>query len=126
LLFLNLPDNAAIDAIQYYRLKIVAQNGTIHYSKIVQVTKAYNATIAIYPNPIPQGNNIQVSIHSNDKAKATWQLYTMEGKIVCSNAITVQKGTTAITIPGMGLSKGSYQLLVLLKGQTLSQSVVVL
>jgi hypothetical protein len=118
-------DKNAVEDLQYYRLKIIAQNGTYHYSKIVQVNKRNANTVTIHPNLITKGTPITVAIYSNTTEKAIWQVYTTDGKMVQSNNIRLQKGTNTLFIPSNTMSAGTYLFSIQLHNQINTKKIIV-
>jgi Secretion system C-terminal sorting domain/FG-GAP repeat len=121
----NFIDANAIHTIQYYRLTIVAQNGRVSYSKIVQVNKTNGNTITIYPNPVLRSSAISVTINSTSNSKATWQLYNSTGQLVHTGKMDVQKGTNPVSIATTDLAKGVYNFSIQWNKQVISKQVVV-
>lgn len=102
--------------INYYRLKIVEQNGTTKYSNIlsVNINNLSNANILVYPNPI-KTKNFLVQFKNLDASKYTLQLVNTIGQVVYSNQLNVQSlGSTTLMVDlkNIQLTSGNYRLIV--------------
>lgn len=59
-------DNQPLNRISYYRLKMVENNGTFSYSKIVAVQSATGSLVTLYPNPWKKGTTLNISNPNNE------------------------------------------------------------
>lgn len=93
----------------FYRLKMVDIDGKVSYSKLqVMNISCSKNTILVYPNPVSDNLNINVSFVSRlTTASAT--LYDVNGRVVARKLLT--NGTNAIDM--RGLSTGIYNLVVI-------------
>lgn len=108
-------DRSPFDGIAYYRLKQIDLDGHVSYSEvkvIVIENKVENTRYLLYPNPLPQGENL--FIDSNNDSEISIQIINPLGKIIFQDLILSQD---LINIPE--LTKGSY--LVELKVKEKSQ-----
>jgi Concanavalin A-like lectin/glucanases superfamily len=84
----TLLDNAPLDGINYYRLKMKNRNGTVEYWDVIKIIIKRNLNIKINPNPILNGwVNFTIEGVAN-KQNATIQLISVDGKIVQSQVLT--------------------------------------
>lgn len=63
-------DNQPLNRITYYRLKMVENNGTFSYSKIVAVQSATGSLVTLYPSPWKKGTTLYISNPNNEKLTA--------------------------------------------------------
>ncbi len=124
----QLADNSPAVGDNYYRIKLVDNNGVISYSNAVLVKLTNGkAGISLYPNPVLRGRQMQVLLNNLEAGKYTLVLYTADGKQVMQKA-TQLDGRAAITqtlsLP-QALAAGSYRLVVMdEKGNEWKQQVV--
>lgn len=99
------------EAISYYRLKLVEDNGSISYSDIVVLerTKAGNLKLSVYPNPVT-GNQLTLKLTSDKKQLLKLQLTELSGKIVWNGFINSSIGTSLVPITLPKLAAGMYYL----------------
>lgn len=102
-------DENPFNGISYYRLRQVDYEGKewIYGPISVRCEGQIESDISIYPNP----NNGKFTIEiSNSKAddNATLQLSDLTGKIIASERISLNKGTTQFFIDYPSLASGTY------------------
>ena len=108
----NLPNSTAL----YYRLKMIAANGSVEYSAIQKV-KLSNIKLSVSPNPTT--NDIIVNATKNITAI---ELYNVEGKKVYS----LQNNTTAfVKIATATFANGTYIVKTIVDGETNSNTIIV-
>ncbi len=92
----------------YYRLKIVDNNGNMQYSNIVLLNVVIKEnSINVYPNPFVQKLNIQVVSSSDEEVIV--KVYDVTGKELMNKKQLVKKGINMITMDGLtSLSAGQY------------------
>lgn len=85
----------------YYRIKLVGSNG-IKYSNIatVAIEPGQQNRIVIFPNPVKDVMQVQVSSIKNNKVRV--DIFEPSGKLIISTATTVKKGNNIIAISGLG------------------------
>jgi hypothetical protein len=84
----TITDNAPASRVAYYRLKMVGVNGEISYSKIISIQWSTGRTIALYPNPILQGETLHIS--NPNKESLTVRFFNITGKSVAQ--VNTQSG----------------------------------
>ncbi|MEO5647420.1 MAG: T9SS type A sorting domain-containing protein, partial [Chitinophagaceae bacterium] len=98
-------DNAPIQGIGYYRLKMTDNDGDTKLSAIVSINSRKKISAEVYPNPVV--DNISVS-HSKAAIGASIKIYNTSGQQVKS--VTVQPGTIQTSLLVNELIKGNYVL----------------
>ena len=96
-------DNGVSDAIVYYRLKMLDNDGKFTYSKVIMITLPAKNSFSIYPNPAHNTvtiNNGEFKIDNNTYLTIT----DMAGKALRSIKVTDKLTTLNIA----GLSTGTY------------------
>jgi hypothetical protein len=93
----------------FYRLKIIRKDGGFEYSAVIRLaSRGSKSNPIVYPNPSEAGD-ITLSFNSDENASGTVQINDMNGKLLTTITIKVQKGTNAIPLKGTGLlPSGSY------------------
>ncbi len=98
-------DNAPLQGIGYYRLKITDNDGSSRLSAIVSINSRKKISADVFPNPVI--DNINVS-HTKAGIGASIIIYNNAGQQVKS--IKVQPGATQSSFLVNELEKGSYVL----------------
>ena len=119
-------DNNPYSGANFYRLKMIDQNGSFTYSQVVSVIfNAKVAAIEIYPNP---GNikAFKLKMMYAENGKYTMRLYNLSGMLLYETTIT-NTGTQleqSLALPA-SIPPGTYTI-SLKKGQTvLSQKIII-
>ncbi len=92
----------------YYRLKQVDFDGTVHYLGIRQVVAAIEGSLYVAPNPV-QGTQMHVYLPV-EIPNGTLQLYNALGQLVFSRNIDEHEGRDPIDVPIAEGAKGTYML----------------
>ncbi len=105
--------------VVYYRLKMVDNDGTFRYSRILPVNiSRRKALVMLYPNPARETTSLQVA--SAKKEMLRYSIVDATGRTLASGSINVVEGSNVFTIETSSLSAGTYTLMV--KGsETLTQ-----
>jgi len=104
-------DESPLPGTNYYRLRIVSNDGKEIITKVISLKTAVVNTIALYPNPAKAVLNIAISATQQETYKVT--LFTTTGQVVQDQ--TVQKGpqSTIQLHRAAGVKSGVYMLRVL-------------
>lgn len=106
-----LTDNAPFSGSNFYRITHAEKDGTLHFSKTIEVALSKTAAFRFYPNPVDKSLIIQID-HPADI-----QIVSALGAILISKQ--VQPGLQVINVSS--LEKGNYFLRVLDKQNNNSQ-----
>ena len=102
-------DGDAAAPVQYYRLKLVDNNGSFKYSAIIQIRSASpQVGITLYPNPVQANSVIEISVPYPQSVKL--QIVDMQGRVVQNRNISLAKGRHAILLHSSSLTNGEYIL----------------
>ncbi len=83
----NASDNNIAPGINYYRVRIVEQGGTEHYSTTVLVNIIAGASfLQVSPNPVQNGK-IQLLLHQVTKGKYRYELFNATGQFVLKGSL---------------------------------------
>lgn len=100
-----LNDQAVPRGKLYYRLRIVNSDGSVSFSRIVQLNNESAVTLHLQPNPV-KGNFVLT--HPEAGAGAVINIFDMSGKRMLS--ISPSKGSQQTTINVSALSSGKFEL----------------
>lgn len=117
----NVIDAKPINGINYYRLKMIDNNGKFAYSNIISVKTTATVGMEIYPNPAKSVIGVLV-----DKPIVNGQIVMTDllGKTVKAITVNNQQPNTTISLNVSTLNKGIY-LVTLKNGEKVSTSRVV-
>jgi hypothetical protein len=86
----------SLASVIYYRLRIVDQDGSSSFSKVVSVECDPSFTLALYPNPISNQLKVKLSLSKSDNIQI--QVTDMQGRAVYAESRYMQAGTKEIEI----------------------------
>lgn len=95
----------------YYRIKAVEDNGIAKYSSIVKLSFGSDKGMmlaGVSPNPV--ANTAQLSVLSAKKDIIDLQVISMEGKLVYRRQISLQAGSSVVSIDVASLQNGMYTI----------------
>jgi hypothetical protein len=93
----------------FYRIKQVDKDNSFAYSKIIKLNPVQDAILTIAPNPVQQGQSIQIQLFNDEPSLL--ELIDLKGRIMKNSVL--QKGLN--TVSTQSLSKGHYWISI--KGQ---------
>jgi hypothetical protein len=121
----NNVDTKANNGINYYRVKMTMLNDDVRYSNVVTINLKLSTVnpVTVYPNPI-KGSIAQLQLNELAAGNYTIRLMDMQGKLVQTQNIQHQGGTTSRSLGLGNVAAGNYQLVVEGKGFTHTISVI--
>jgi Secretion system C-terminal sorting domain len=115
-------DASPLAAFNYYRLKMVDEDGQSSYSAVIKLYSNSSAKVIASPNPFDQVINIQATVEESGAAYI--RLFDQQGRIVYNAIRSVLKGTNAIQLNNLPqLPAGNY-LLEVRSGQLKSSQLL--
>lgn len=102
-------DNQPVVGNNYYRLKIVDNDGTFTYSNTIniQISEAMvNGFVKIYPNPT--SDVLKVQLQSTSSYTTVLDVKNILGQVISSTEVSVQKGVVEIPINVANFANGTY------------------
>lgn len=117
-------DNSVSASINYYRLKIVADNGSVSYSETVKITADLSRSLTVskvFPNPAK--DVVYLELESSKDAKLTVFITTANGKIALQKTMTVVTGVNRLPLSVGSLSAGVYFVNIISEDGTKLKSV---
>lgn len=109
----NYTDATGINAVAYYRLKMVQADGNIQYSSILtfRTAEAGAKQFKVYPSVV--NNSVSVNLRSDKTGAATFQVVDYSGRIVNQQNINVQEGNNNVVVAGLEkIIAGNYVVVV--------------
>ncbi|MEO7046936.1 MAG: T9SS type A sorting domain-containing protein, partial [Ferruginibacter sp.] len=106
-------DESPAVGTNYYRLKIVDNNGKYTYSQVIKVqVAAQKSSISVFPNPITDGI-IRLQFLNQPKGKYIIRLMNNLGQLIMQKQMVFQEENFTVPVNwNYNLSKGIYQLQV--------------
>ncbi len=105
----NYEDKAVTrNSIYYYRLKMIDQDQSFEYSKVVSLGEAKTNfdNLVLYPNPVR--NSLTLTFGSTAQGSTIIDVIDMLGRKVSSTVFATQQGLNPLTIATDGLQNGAY------------------
>lgn len=94
-------------AIIYYRLKMVNNNGSYNYSKVITLkTGRTGQGLLLYPNPA--SNAVSLQVKAAEQGEANISLFDALGRMQLQKKIKLQKGDNALGLDISKLASGTY------------------
>lgn len=120
-LIYNARDEQPLSGLNYYRLRILLQDGTEAFSPIIALQGREMATQwSIYPNP--SRDVLQLHFEQAPDAPIHYQMINSLGQTVQQSSIEVPQ--TLQTLPVAALPAGAYLLRLSLQGRTYTRQVL--
>ncbi|HRI35220.1 MAG TPA: T9SS type A sorting domain-containing protein, partial [Saprospiraceae bacterium] len=104
-------DNNPVIGNNYYRLKIIDNDGTFNFSNVINIpisNAIINSFVQVYPNPTNGILNVEIQSTSAYDIKMT--TFDVLGKKVLEKSMNIVKGLNTLTIDYSILAKGTYVL----------------
>jgi hypothetical protein len=98
--------------INQYRIKVNRQSGAIKYSNTVAIINDTKGLLITSVAPNPVHNQAAITISAAKQNRASFQMYTLSGRLVKQWQSNLGEGTNYIHIDATELPSGIYQLLV--------------
>ena len=116
-----IDDNAG--KINYYRLKLIQQDGSYLYSVIRKVEINGSTDLKLLPNPV--SSYLQLSIHSEENTQGDLSIVDISGRIVYQEKLGLKQGLNHINVPVIQqLPAGIYQADILINGKRITEKFV--
>ncbi len=113
----SIEDNAPNTGMNYYRLKMIDNDGKFEYSPVEAVRFETNAKLMIYPNPVRNVLNIQGENFSSEPA--TIEVFDKNGQLLYHETISFDTGSLEIETDKIKvINQGTYFLRVTQSSQS--------
>jgi Bacterial Ig domain/Secretion system C-terminal sorting domain len=94
----DLTDYAPLSNINYYRLKIVNNDGSFEYSRIVVIRIGNNAQLATKVSPNPFINKVDIDLTLTHNTTVDIRIVDVAGKVVLTKSVKGLKGSNIFTL----------------------------
>jgi dienelactone hydrolase len=96
------------DVWSFYRLKMLAADGSFSFSQIIRVSSKQDAVIVeqLFPNPA-KGTTV-IKIYSPSRQNTQLQIVTLTGQILQKQSVPLNKGSQLLPVPLSQLAAGYY------------------
>lgn len=109
----DFTDKAPYSGLNYYRLKLMDQDGTDRLSNTISVLFDQQGNLLqLYPNPLQDQQPLIVDYYSNQAGNLKLTLYDLSGKSLLQEHRAIDKGRNQLQITFPGIAMGSYLLKV--------------
>lgn len=105
--------------VLYYRLNIRDIDGESSFSKIVMLPLSTRGAVTVFPNPVQQGVQVQISVSSPQVVR--WKVVDNAGRVMKQQVSSLAAGSNRLTIDVRQWSSGVYHLQV--EGRGLQEQV---
>ncbi len=103
----NFLHQTPADGYNYYRLKMMDNDGRFTYSSIVKTGNKFTANnIMVYPNPVSTRLNITAKVDKDELV--FFRLMNVEGKVVATKSMLLVKGSNVFTWNIVQVAAGNY------------------
>ncbi|MES2772617.1 MAG: T9SS type A sorting domain-containing protein [Bacteroidota bacterium] len=125
--FMQSYNDAATDEIpfkgrNFYRIKMVQQNGDIKYSTVQSVAITKGLLIKVEPNPVSQNGMLNFIISGDITTKPSLDIYDMTGRKLQSQLLS---GSGINVVKLKNFTPGTYNYRIMFDGETMSGKFIV-
>jgi hypothetical protein len=99
-------DPSPLPGHNLYRVRLENDRNELFYSREEEVFSPQRGKLLVFPNPVPQGQSLNVVGYGNGAAETRFRLYDGLGKLL----LELWETAAIHTIPTHGLRKGTYLL----------------
>ncbi len=109
-----------------YRLKMEDNNGNISYSNIAHIEMQTGKEITVYPNPVGKEQMLHLELTGLKTGRYKIKMISSYGQTVKEMLINItETGKSFLIIPTVGISRGSYEIIVNGSEQYYSKPIVI-
>jgi hypothetical protein len=101
-----------LNGVNYYRLKMVDEDGAFVYSNIIQQVndRQTNGIKSVYPNPVRE--SLYVEINADQLTQTQIRIYNTLGQLLIDEPLCLQRGYNLHNLSVESLEAGTYLLQV--------------
>lgn len=122
----NFTDAHPVSGVNYYRLRMIDNDGKFSYSKVLLIRTEHQSgsIISVYPNPA--ASQATLSYKSENSGLATIRIFNITGVTMANQTVKIVAGENALALNGIAhLHPGVYTVQVLLQDQTRQTRLVI-
>jgi hypothetical protein len=109
--------------VNYYRLKLIGEDGNYNYSKVIVVSPNGNLSSTVQPNPFMQSFTVHTHLASPQPIKI--QLLDLSGKLIRYKSIAGAPGNNKIEFDDVGnLQPGIYMVRIVRADSIIEKKIV--
>jgi hypothetical protein len=117
-------DTKPLHGMNYYRLKIIDQDGSVSYSRLVREYHAVLQHVNIFPQPATE--SISLSFQSDLESPAGQiEILNLAGQRVSTGSLHIKKGNNRFEISTKNLSHGVYEILLHTENQVTAKKLII-
>jgi hypothetical protein len=90
----------------------------VQYSNIVTLRRPERVKVSLYPNPVKDVAQLQISAQTN-LGNATLVVYNSVGQQLLAKPIVITNGTASLQIPVNNFAAGTYKVMVVQQNEVL-------
>ena len=109
-------DFTPLQGDNYYRLKMIDEDASFQYSKVIRLRTEVSQLLTIYPNPV-LGNQLMLTYHSSSKGSGTLQITDMGGRILSNRVVSFVAGANRYELPLYYYARGAYRVSLWVNGK---------
>jgi hypothetical protein len=109
-------DNGLKAGINYYRLKMIDETGTVTYSRTAAIMNGIDGLLLTSLSPTIVTSTTVLSVTSSKEQKIDMLIIDMQGRVVQRQSLLVAAGNSHVSIDAGSLAAGAYQLVGILNG----------
>jgi len=111
----------------YYRIKMINNDGSYRYSRVISVVPDLTYTDGVVITPNPARDYVQINIQSSRKTLAEIAILNQQGKLIKILKEQVNEGNTIINLPDPGAwPKGMYYVVLKMGDKLIHKKLVVI
>jgi hypothetical protein len=99
-------DPSPYPGLNYYRIKQLDANGSVHYSKVLKVNMDNNSVFKVSPNPAT--NRIRLQWGAGKKDKLAYSIFDNSGRLISNNNIAFNSSQYSEEIDVTNIPPGVY------------------
>ncbi|WP_158638280.1 T9SS type A sorting domain-containing protein [Panacibacter ginsenosidivorans] len=90
----------------YYRIAIINNDGSLEYSNVILLKNDAKRLIHIYPNPVKDVLNINITTFAAEKYN--YSVFDISGRLLINKSFDATEGTQTIKVPLNNVAAGTY------------------
>jgi hypothetical protein len=117
-------DKNPLPGINYYRLKIIDQDGSVAYSRMVRESHSVLQYISIFPQPASESVNL--TFQSDVESPSTQiEILNLNGQRVSTSSLAIKKGSNQFKISTKNIPQGLYEILFHIDNQITTKKLII-
>ena len=114
-------DLSPMAAENYYRLKLINEDGSHEYSHVIVINNEVIEGFAIFPNPVEEV--LYYKFQSNQKEKVELEVIDLLGRVILKSNWDTDPGLNILNVETNDLQSGNYSIRILHKERDLERTM---